>query len=161
MMEEIKYRPVGVVHSPHKTPKGTPIQPSAAIGLEAVIEIFPEFAAGLKDLESFSHLIIIYDFHKAGKSDLLVKPYMDSHAHGVFATRAPGRPNSIGLSVVRLSSVEGNKLHILDVDMLDKTPVLDIKPLVPEFDFRKVEKIGWLEKNVDKLPDSRDDGRFQ
>jgi tRNA (Thr-GGU) A37 N-methylase len=86
---------------------------------------------------------------------------MDSHAHGVFATRAPGRPNSIGLSVVRLSSVEGNKLHILDVDMLDKTPVLDIKPLVPEFDFRKVEKIGWLEKNVDKLPDSRDDGRFQ
>ena len=160
-MHEIKYKPIGIVHSPHKEPKGTPIQPSAATGVKATVEIFPEFAEGLTDLDGFSHIFIIYHCHLVGKSSLKVQPYMDNYTHGVFSTRAPSRPNPIGLSVVRLVSAEGNLLHIQDVDILDGTPVLDIKPLVPEFDMREVKKTGWLEKNVNKLPESKDDGRFQ
>ncbi len=161
MMHEIKYKPIGIVHSPHKEPKGTPIQSSAATGVKATVEIFPEFTGGLSDLEGFSHIIILYHCHLAGKASLKVRPYMDKNMHGVFSTRAPSRPNSIGLSVVRLISVEGNLLYIQDVDILDETPVLDIKPFVPEFDVREVKKTGWLEKNVNKLPESKDDGRFQ
>ncbi len=160
-MQEIKYTPIGLVHSPHKQPKGTPIQPSAATGMEATVEIFPEFTEGLKDLDGFSHIIILFHCHMVGESTLKVKPYMGNDLHGVFATRAPNRPNSIGLSVVRLTAVNGNLLHIRDVDIVDGAPVLDIKPLVPEFDFREVTKIGWLEKNVAKLPETKDDGRFQ
>jgi tRNA-Thr(GGU) m(6)t(6)A37 methyltransferase TsaA len=160
-MREIKYKPIGIVHSPHREPKGTPIQPSAATGVKATVEIFPEFAEGLTDLDGFSHIFIIYHCHLVGKSSLKVQPYMDNDTHGVFSTRAPSRPNPIGLSVVRLVSAEGNLLHIQDVDILDGTPVLDIKPLVPEFDMREVKRIGWLKKNVNKLPKSKDDGRFQ
>ncbi len=161
MKQEIKYKPIGIVHSPHKAPKGTPIQPLAATDVAAIVEIFPEFTEGLTDLDGFSHIIILYHCHLVGKSSLKVRPYMDKNAHGIFSTRAPSRPNPIGLSVVRLESVEGNMLHIQDVDILDETPVLDIKPFVPEFDMRQIEKIGWLEKNVHKLSESKDDGRFQ
>ncbi len=160
-MHEIKYKPIGIVHSPHKKPKGTPIQSSAATDVKAIIEIFPEFTKGLADLEDFSHIIILYHCHLARKASLKVRPYMDKNVHGVFSTRAPSRPNPIGLSVVRLASIKDNLLYIQDVDILDETPVLDIKPFVAEFDVREVAKTGWLEKNVNKLPESKDDGRFQ
>jgi len=159
-MDEIKYKPIGVIHSPFKEPKGTPIQPPAAKGINGTVEVFPEYAEGLKDVEGFSHIILIYHFHLSRGSSLEVKPYMDNEAHGVFAMRGPSRPNPIGISIVRLVRIEENILHIQNVDIIDGTPLLDIKPYVPEFDIREVEKIGWLEKNVNKLSTSKDDGRF-
>ncbi|AGK61270.1 putative methyltransferase, YaeB/AF_0241 family [Archaeoglobus sulfaticallidus PM70-1] len=159
-MGEIKYKPIGIIHSPFKEPKGTPIQPTAARGIDGAVEVFPEYAEGLKDLEGFSHIILIYHFHLVKKPSLKVKPFMDNQIRGVFSTRAPSRPNPIGISVVHLVRIEGNILYIRDVDIVDGTPLLDIKPYVPEFDVRGVEKIGWLEKNVHKLSTSKDDGRF-
>ncbi|HBI81353.1 MAG TPA: tRNA (N6-threonylcarbamoyladenosine(37)-N6)-methyltransferase TrmO [Bacteroidales bacterium] len=160
IMDEIKYKPIGVVHSPFKKPKGTPIQPSGAKNIEGTVELFPEYTDGLKDLEDFSHIILVYHFHLSKRVSLRVRPFMDGEVHGVFAIRGPSRPNPIGISVVRLVKIEENILHIQDLDILDGTPLLDIKPYVPEFDMREVEKIGWLEKNVNKLPSTKDDGRF-
>jgi tRNA-Thr(GGU) m(6)t(6)A37 methyltransferase TsaA len=160
MTDEITYKPIGIIHSPFKEPKGTPIQPLAAKGIDARVEVFPEYAEGLKDVEGFSHVILLYHFHLSKRSSLKLKPFMDEEEHGVFAMRGPSRPNSIGISVVHLMGIEGNILHIQDVDIVDKTPLLDIKPYVPEFDTREVEKIGWLEKNVRKLATTKDDGRF-
>jgi tRNA-Thr(GGU) m(6)t(6)A37 methyltransferase TsaA len=143
-----------------KEPKGTPIQTRGAQGIAGTVEVFPEYAEGLKDIDGFSHIILIYHFHLSKKSPLLAKPFMDHETHGIFAIRAPSRPNPIGTSVVRLLQVEDNVLHIQDVDIVDGTPLLDIKPYVPEFDAREVERRGWLDKNVHKLSTSKDDGRF-
>ena len=159
-MDVLKYKPIGVIHSPFKEPKGTPIQPTGAKGIDGTVEIFPEYAEGLKDVEGFSHIILIYHFHLSRGASLKVKPYMDNEAHGVFAMRGPSRPNPIGISIVRLVSIERNILHIQDIDIVDGTPLLDIKPYVSEFDTRKAERTGWLEKNVHKLPISKDDARF-
>jgi len=159
-MDEIEYKPIGVIHSPFTEPKGTPIQPGGSKGINGIVEILPEYAEGLKDIGGFSHIILLYHFHLTKGSALIAKPYMDNETHGVFAMRGPSRPNSIGISVVRLIRVEGNILHIQDVDIVDGTPLLDIKPYVPEFDTSEVERIGWLEKNVHKLSVSRDNGRF-
>jgi len=159
-MNEIKYRPIGVVHSPFKEPKGTPIQPAGGKGIDGTVEVFPEYAEGLRDVEGFSHIILIYHFHLSKSLSLKVKPYMENKLRGVFATRAPNRPNPIGISVVRLTKIEGNILHVRDLDVVDGTPLLDIKPYVPEFDVREVNKTGWLEKEVHKLSTSKDDGRF-
>ena len=159
-MNEIKYEPIGVIHSPFKEPKGTPIQPSVAEGISGTVEIFQKYAEGLQDLEGFSHIYLIFHFHLSKGFSLKVKPFMDEETRGVFATRAPARPNPIGLSIVRLIRIEKNILHIQDVDIVDGTPLLDIKPYVPEFDLRKTEKIGWLAQNVHKLQSARDDGRF-
>jgi len=159
-MKEIRYKPIGIIHSPFKEPRGTPIQPVAGQEVEGTIEIFPEYVEGLKDLEGFSHIILIYHFHLAKRGTLKVIPYMDNKPRGVFATRAPTRPNPIGISIVRLVKIEGNTLYIQDIDIIDGTPLLDIKPYVPEFDVRKVEKIGWLIKRVKRLYETRDDGRF-
>jgi len=160
-MDEIKYKPIGIIHSSFKGPKGTPIQTTAAKGVDGTVVVFPEYVEGLKDLDGFSHIILIYHFHLSKKSSLKVKPFMDNQIHGVFSTRAPSRPNSIGISIVRLTKIDKNILYIRDVDIIDGTPLLDIKPYVPEFDIREVNKIGWLEKNVNKLQTSKDDGRFQ
>ncbi len=159
-IDRISYKPIGVIHSPFKEAKGTPIQPTAAKKVVGVVEVFPEYAEGLKDLEGFSHVILIYHFHLSKKHSLTVKPFLDDQEHGVFATRSPSRPNPIGISVVRLLSVEKNKLHIQGLDVVDGTPLLDIKPYVPEFDARRVERIGWLSRNISRLPLLRDDGRF-
>ena len=159
-MTEIRYKPIGVIHSPFKEPEGTPIQPAGAKGINGTVEIFPEYAEGLKDVEGFSHIILIYHFHLSRGALLKVKPYMDNETHGVFAMRGPSRPNPIGISAVRLVGIEDNILHIQDIDIVDETPLLDIKPYVPEFDIREAERTGWLEKNVHKLPASKDDGRF-
>jgi tRNA-Thr(GGU) m(6)t(6)A37 methyltransferase TsaA len=159
-MNEIRYKPIGIIHSPFKEPRGTPIQPAGARDIESTVEIASEYVEGLKDIEGFSHIILIYHFHLSRGYLLKVKPYMDEKSRGVFATRAPSRPNPIGISIVRLVKVDGKVLYIKDVDIVDGTPLLDIKPYVPEFDTRKVEKIGWLKKNVNKLSMARDDGRF-
>jgi len=159
-MNEIKYKPIGVIHSPFKEPRGTPIQPASAEGTDGIVEIFPEYAEGLRDVEGFSHIILLYHFHLSKRSTLLAKPYMDNEAHGVFAMRGPSRPNPIGVSIVCLVRVEGNMLHVRDVDIVDGTPLLDIKPYIPEFDIREVKRIGWLEKNLYKLSTSKDNGRF-
>ena len=159
-MNEIRYKPIGVIRSPFKEPRGTPIQPAGARDIEGAVEIAPEYIEGLKDIEGFSHIILIYHFHLSTGRLLKVEPFMDEKSRGVFATRAPSRPNPIGISIVRLVRVDGNMLYIKDVDIVDGTPLLDVKPYVPEFDTRKAEKIGWLEENVNKLSKARDDGRF-
>ncbi len=159
-MHEIQYRPIGVIHTPFKTPRGTPIQSSAAGDVEGTVEVFPEYAAGLTDLDGFSHIILIYHFHLSKEPHLNVKPYMDDRIHGVFATRSPSRPNPIGISVVRLVGIEHGTLHVSGIDIVDSTPLLDIKPYVPEFDVHGCERIGWLAGNIGKLPTQRDDGRF-
>ncbi|MCD6117857.1 tRNA (N6-threonylcarbamoyladenosine(37)-N6)-methyltransferase TrmO [bacterium] len=160
IVNEIIYKPIGVVHSPFKKPKGTPIQPAGAEKVDGTIEIFPEYTDGLKDLEDFSHIILIYHFNLSKDFSLIVKPFMDDDAHGVFAMRGSSRPNPIGISVVRLIGIKKNILHIQDVDIVDGTPLLDIKPYVPGFDIREVDKIGWLEKNIRKLSTTKDDERF-
>lgn len=159
-MNEITYKPIGVIHSPFKEPKGTPIQPAGAKGMDGKVEVFAEYVEGLRDIDGFSHIILIYHFHLSKGASLTAKPFMDSEARGVFAVRAPSRPNPIGISVVRLVSVVKNTLHIQDVDIVDGTPLLDIKPYVPRFDVREVERIGWLEENIHKVATSKDDGRF-
>lgn len=159
-MNEIRYKQIGIIHSAFKEIKGIPIQPTAAKGINGTVEIFQEYAEGLKDLDGFSHAILIYHFHLSKESSLKVKPFMDDQKHGVFSTRAPSRPNSIGISVVQIIKIEGNILYIQDLDIVDGTPLLDIKPYVPEFDVRDVKKKGWLDKNVSKLSTSEDDGRF-
>ena len=159
-MITIEYRPIGVIHSPYKSPKGSPIQPSAAEGIEGHIEVFPEFAEGLEDLAGFSHIFLIYHFHLSKKFSLQVKPFLDDNPRGLFATRAPSRPNPIGISVVRLVEIIEGTLHIQNVDVVDGTPLLDIKPYVPAFDVHTVEKIGWIEKKRGKIENAVDDGRF-
>ena len=159
-MNEIKYIQIGIIHSPFKEPKGTPIQPRAAQGIHGTVEVFQEYTEGLKDIDGFSHVILVYHFHLSKKSSLRVKPFMDDQTHRVFSTRAPNRPNPVGISVVQLVKIEGNILQVKDLDIVDGTPLLDIKPYVPEFDIRDAKKKGWLEKNVSKLPTSKDDGRF-
>ncbi|HDI11005.1 MAG TPA: tRNA (N6-threonylcarbamoyladenosine(37)-N6)-methyltransferase TrmO [Candidatus Acetothermia bacterium] len=156
------YEAIGVIHTPFREPAGTPIQPPAARGVEGWVEVFPEYVPGLAGLEGFSHVILIYHFHLSGPWRPLVRPYMDKGEHGVFATRAPARPNPIGISVVRLLGVEGNVLRVCDVDIVDGTPLLDIKPYVPQFDAPEPEdvRIGWLAGRVERLPAVRDDGRF-
>ena len=159
-MTEVRYKPIGIIHSPFKEPRGTPIQWGGARDIECTVEIASEYVEGLKDIEGFSHIILIYHFHLSRGYLLEVKPYMDEKSHGVFATRAPSRPNPIGISIVRLVKVDGSVLCIKDVDIVDGTPLLDLKPYVPEFDIRKVDKIGWLERKVNRLSKTRDDGRF-
>ena len=159
-MNEIKYKPIGTIHTPHEEAEGTPIQPKGAKGIKGEVEVYPEYEEGLKDLEGFSHIILLFHCHLSGNYSLRQKPYMDDEEHGVFAMRGPCRPNPIGLSVVKLNDVKGNTLEIENVDIIDDTPLLDIKPYVPEFDHNEVEKIGWLGENVQKLSDTRDDGRF-
>jgi tRNA-Thr(GGU) m(6)t(6)A37 methyltransferase TsaA len=159
-MSGITYHPIGVIRTPFKEPRGTPIQPTGAEGVEGVIEIDPAYRAGLKDLDGFSHLILLYHFHLTEGFSLEVRPYMDKDTHGVFATRIPGRPNPIGLSVVRLVKVEGCKLHIRDVDIINGTPILDIKPYVPAFDLRETDEIGWLTGKSGDVRHAKSDGRF-
>ena len=159
-MSKIEYDSIGLIHSPFKECKGTPIQGVSAGDAEGIVEVFPEYAAGLHDLEGFSHVILIYHFHLSGNYSLKVKPYLDDRLRGLFATRAPSRPNPIGLTTVRLIKIEGTKLYIRHLDIVDGTPLLDIKPYIPEFDTHEIHKTGWLEKQVHKLHQTKDDNRF-
>jgi len=143
--QPVTLRPIGVIHSPHQQAERTPIQPVYARGVRGRVEILPEYTDGLRDLEGFSHVCLIYWFHKAPSPRLIVKPFLDEVRRGVFATRAPCRPNPLGFSVVRLVRREGNMLHIEDLDILDGTPLLDLKPYITRFDYRENARCGWQE----------------
>jgi len=159
-VNKITYKPIGIIHSPFKEVAGMPIQPAGAKGVKGFVEIKPAYAGGLKDLTGFSHIILLYHFHLSKDHSLEVKPFLDDHTHGVFATRSPARPNPIGISVVRLLKIEGRKLRIQNVDVVDGTPLLDIKPYVPEFDAHKARRIGWLTGKAKHVSKARSDRRF-
>lgn len=160
-MSDITYRPIGRIHSPFKVPEGTPIQPPGAVDVEGQVEVFPKYAEGLADLAGFSHIYLLYHCHLAQPYKLSVTPFLDDRKRGLFATRAPARPNPIGLSVVRLTGIENNILKVKEIDVVDGTPLLDIKPYVPDFDVRKVDSCGWIESTAHRSDTVRDDGRFK
>ncbi len=141
----IHLQPIGTIRSPFTDPRGMPIQPAGAADVTGTVEVAARYADGLLHLEGFSHIVLIYHFHRSEGHDLQVTPYLDDRVHGVFATRAPRRPNPIGLSVVRLQRREGRILHVVGVDVLDGTPLLDIKPHVPDFEPGGPIRTGWLE----------------
>ncbi len=156
----ITCRPIGIIHTPFPEPKGMPIQPAGAEGIKGTIEMYPEFVPGLKDLDGFSHIILLFHLHKSEGYKLSVVPFLDDEERGLFSTRAPRRPNPIGLSVVRLIRIEGAVLHIENVDIVDGTPLLDIKPYAPEFTLGDDVRIGWLEKYRGEVGKRSSDGRF-
>ena len=157
---KIEFTPIGVIHSPFTEPAGMPIQPSGAKGIAGTIDIFEPYAQGLKDLDGFSHLMLIYFFHRSSGFSLEAVPYLDTVPRGVFATRAPRRPNPVGISIVRLNRVEGRVLHIENVDILDGTPLLDIKPYVPDFDAQTEVRTGWLANARKTAAHKKSDDRF-
>ena len=160
-MDDVRYKPIGILHSPFKKPQNVPIQSAASKGIKGSAEVTHEYVEGLKDLEGFSHIILVYHCHLSRDYSLTVKPYLDDkNLHGVFSTRAPSRPNPIGISIVRLTKIEDNIVYIQDLDIIDGTPLLDIKPYVPEFDQRNATRIGWLKDNIKKLYEVRDNSRF-
>jgi tRNA-Thr(GGU) m(6)t(6)A37 methyltransferase TsaA len=154
------FEPIGTIHSPFTEVNGMPIQPVGAQGVAGSIEVLPAFQEGLRDLEGFSHIIVIYHFHRISGYSLLVKPFLDNTDRGVFATRSPRRPNSIGISVLRLTGIAANVLHVENVDILDGTPVLDIKPYVPKFDVWDADRVGWFAGKVEKAESRKSDERF-
>jgi len=156
----IAYASIGTIHSPYKELTGMPIQPNGARGVRGSVEIFPAYRDGIRDLEGFSRIILIFAFHKSTGYNLIVKPFLDTIPRGVFSTRAPKRPNAIGISIVRLTGIHGCTLDIEDVDVLDGTPLLDIKPYVPAFDAYPDATSGWLETVVHTAGSVRSDNRF-
>ena len=141
---EYQLHPIGIIHTPFSDKTQTPIQASRSQA-SGTVEVYPEFAEGLQDLEGFSHIYLLYVFHESSGYSLLVKPLLDDRLHGLFATRYPARPNPIGLSVVRLIVRRGNVLEIEGVDMLDGTPLVDIKPYMADFDIRTPTRSGWYD----------------
>lgn len=158
---DIIFKPVGIIHSPYKTVENMPIQTSASKDVEAVIEIFDQYKEGLSDLEGFSHIYVIFFLNMVREPKLKVIPFLDTVERGVFATRSPARPNPVGLSLAELVSVNENLLKIRGVDMLDGSPVLDIKPYVPDFEKYEKVRIGWFEGKTHKADDILSDMRFK
>jgi len=159
-LDPIVFRPIGIIHSPFHNREGMPIQPPGAKGIRGTIELLPCYTEALKDLDGFSHIILLYHFHRSTSCSLSVVPFLHDKAHGLFATRAPNRPNPIGMSIVGLERIEDNIMHIINVDILDGTPLLDIKPYVAEFDHQEKTRSGWLEESNDTVIDVRSDKRF-
>jgi tRNA-Thr(GGU) m(6)t(6)A37 methyltransferase TsaA len=157
---DIIYHPIGIIHTPFKTLDGMPIQPASEVSAPGTIEVYPEFKSGLKDLEGFSHIILLYHLHRMTDFKLAVIPFLDPEPRGIFATRSPARPNPIGLSVLKLISIDGNLLYVENLDIIDETPLLDIKPYVPEFDHPPETRIGWLEHARGKVRSKLSDCRF-
>ncbi len=159
---KIEYSPIGIIRTPFTKPEGMPIQPTGAKGISGTVTIFEEFHTGLKDLDGFSHIILLYYFHRSNGYKLEIVPFLDDKPHGVFSTRAPKRPNAIGLSIVKLNKIENGILDIENIDVLDKTPVLDIKPYVPDFDEQTSVRTGWMQ-NVQKktIAKKKSDIRFK
>jgi len=157
----IEFHPIGTIHTPFSDPVGMPIQPAGGEGIQGTVEVFPEYREGLADLDGFSHIILLYHLHRSADYRLRVVPFLDTVERGLFSTRAPQRPNPIGLSTVRLERIENGVLHIRDVDMLNGTPLLDIKPYVPRLDDRQDARVGWLTDLQDRFPRHRSDPRFR
>lgn len=157
---KITFKQIGTIHTPFNDPKGMPIQPTGAKNAIGTVKIKKEYECGLKDLDGFSHIFLIYHFHVAKKTSLIVKPFLDDRKHGIFATRGPTRPNAIGISIVELLEVSGCTLRVSGVDIIDGTPLLDIKPYVPRFDSRENVRIGWLDKKDRRVNDFKSDNSF-
>ena len=156
----INITPIGIIKTPFNDLKGMPIQPSGAAKISGTIIINKEYEQGLSDLEGFSHIILLYHFHQSQGYNLMVTPFMDDQQRGLFSTRAPRRPNPIGLSIVQLIERKGNQISIQGIDVLNGTPLIDIKPYVPGFDAKDVTKLGWLDKNYKKSESLKSDDRF-
>ena len=157
---KITFSEIGWIHSPFHRIEGMPIQPSGAKDVEGTVEVDAMYVAGLSDIEDFSHIILIYIFHRSEGFQLQVKPFLDDNVHGVFATRAPRRPNPIGISIVELLKRDRNILSVKGVDVLDGTPLLDIKPYVTNFDVFQVSSVGWLGKKQRQAKTFKSDSRF-
>lgn len=158
--DTVSYEPIGVVRSPFSAFEGMPLQSVAGAEVHGQIEVHPGFEPGLLDLDGFSHLFVIAHLHRGRPGGLRVVPFLDDTERGIFATRSPRHPNPIGLSVVRLLAVRGVTLDIAGVDLIDGTPVLDIKPYVPAFDVVAAERTGWLERGAPRVHEVRADARF-
>lgn len=161
MTKPIYINPIGVIRSGHAQAAGTPIQPSAAIGHDGRVEVDPAWADGLLDLEGFERVWLLYWFDRAAGPHARVTPYRDTREHGIFATRMPPRPIPIGISAVRLLRVEGRVAHVAEIDILDGSPLLDIKPYVPAYDSWPGVRCGWLDDPGVVRGDLRADGRYQ
>ncbi|MFP5220829.1 MAG: tRNA (N6-threonylcarbamoyladenosine(37)-N6)-methyltransferase TrmO [Acidobacteriota bacterium] len=157
---QVQYSPIGIIRTPHKSIKGMPIQPIGAVGVAGTIEIDEPYRLGLIDLEGFSHILLLYHLHAIKGYELMVKPYLGDGPHGVFATRSPKRPNPLGVSVLRLTGHDGERVFVENVDMLDNTPVLDIKPYVTAFDAWQADRIGWFEGVARNAATHEADERF-
>ena len=157
----ISYTPIGIIHTAFTETEGMPIQAALATGNVGRVEVLPEFADGLADIDGFSHIILLYHFHRSTPCPLTVTPFLDKTPRGVFSTRAPSRPNPIGFSVVKLVEVKKNILRVENVDMLDATPLLDIKPYVPRFDHFDADRTGWLERIKEISDQVKSDKRFE
>jgi len=148
---------IGVIHTTFKTKEATPIQGAFNPDAEGTVEVFPEYADGLKDIETFSHIWLFYLFDRAGDLPLVLPVFLDDEPHGVFATRHPSRPNGIGMTAVRLIRISGRVLDVSGIDVLDGTPLIDIKPYVSRFDSIDDASDGWLEgKGERKKPPGRE-----
>lgn len=158
--QQVVSRPIGFIRGPFTDTVGMPIQTAGVPDSVALLEILPEFVPGLRDIEGFEYLILITHLHLVTAERLEVVPFLDDKSHGVFATRSPARPNRMGLSIVRLISVSGGLLQFSGNDMVDGTPILDVKPYVPAFDARATERIGWFANRLTGLPSARSDGRM-
>jgi len=145
--EKIEIKPIGIIHTPYKEPKGIPIQGKFEKGIIGRVELFPEYSQGLKDIEGFSHIILVYYFNRSKDEKLISKPFLEDEPHGIFAIRSPHRPNHIGFSIVKIEKIKDNNITFSEVDILDHTPLLDIKPYVSHFDSRENVKNGWLDKH--------------
>jgi len=157
----VNYESIGIINTPFNQKDGMPIQAIGAKGIKGTITLDKKFKAGLDDLEGFSHIYLIYHFHKSDNYTLKTKPFLDDKSHGVFSTRAPQRPNPVGISVVKLIGIKGNILEIENVDMLDGTPLLDIKPYIPGFDHHEAEKSGWATGKTGNINTVKSDNRFK
>jgi tRNA-Thr(GGU) m(6)t(6)A37 methyltransferase TsaA len=157
----IVFEPIGMIHSPFHRLEEMPIQPTSKASQPGIVEIYPQFAEGLNDLDGFSHIYLIYHLHKAAHYKQSVIPFLDTRLRGLFATRAPCRPNPIGLSLVQLERIDDNRLHIARLDILDQTPLLDIKPYIPEFEGREEVRIGWVTQAREQVRERSSDGRFK
>ncbi len=159
-MSNTVFQYIGKIHSQFKEKQGMPIQGALSKESNGIVEIFPEYKDGLKDVESFSHIYLIYEFHESKGYSLLTKPFLEDVYHGVFATRAPRRPNPIGISIVSIDKIVDNEIYVSEMDILDGTPLLDIKPYVAAFDARKNAIDGWVKNNIDNEERHYSDDRF-
>lgn len=160
-LQGITFHPIGIIRTAHKKPSGMPIQPHGAKRAKGTIELDADLVPGLAHLDGFSHLILIYYFHQVKGHKLYVVPFMDDKPHGIFATRAPVRPNPIGVSIVKLKAIDENRIYFEGADMLDETPLLDIKPFFAQFDNRLDAVSGWLDEKEDlNIHDFKSDARF-